>query len=196
MTSRRRLANAHLHPPWWGLVLWLLTLPAVAGPWTLAPGLTLEPLENFHLSLQQSRALGSHPVLVGYMADEPAYFVAAEAIERRDTRARPAQFWAALEKRLARRNSGGRVTILFSGTLDDGLPQPVNYRAYRYRHKGKRERQLYYLLPASSGYYWLYATAVEDIELDALLPVTHTLVRRALQAPAAEAERKGVGERP
>lgn len=186
MTPRRRLANAHVRPQWWGLVLWLFALPAMAAPWTLAPGLALAPLENFHLTLQQPRALGEQPVLVGYMADEPAYFVAAESIDKSDTRARPAQFWAALEKRLARRNSEGRVAILFSGSLDDGLPQSVNYRAYRYRHKGKQERQLYYLLPASSGYYWLYATAVEDVELEALLPVTHTLVRRALQAPSSE----------
>lgn len=178
---KRRCApySGRLRPVAACLSLWLLALSVVAEQWTLAPGLTLPPLENFHISLQQPQVLDGQPVLVGYMGDEPAYFVAAETA---DTNARPAQLWSALEKRLARRNSSGRVATFLSGALRKGVPEPVSYRAYRYSSNGENKRQLYYLLPASSGYYWLYATAVEGVELEALLPVTHTLARRAVRA--------------
>lgn len=179
MRCRRPPYSSHLRPVALCLSLWLLATSAAAEQWTLAPGLTLPPLENFHISLQQPQVLDGQPVLVGYMGDEPAYFVAAEAA---DTSARPTQLWAALEKRLAHRNGSGRVAVVLDGTLREGVPQPVSYRAYRYSSNGKQKRQLYYLLPASSGYYWLYATAVERVELQALLPVTHTLARRAVQA--------------
>jgi hypothetical protein len=161
---------------------WLLLASTVAlGDESLAPGLILDPPDNLVINYEQLEVLGDKQALVGYVDGAPAYFIGAEAIAKT---ARSEVLWRRLEAGLRKKSDTHRFAVIATGDFQTRQGGPVWYRVYHYDRNGIAQTQVFYLMKSDHSAFWVYATAVESVNLQSILPLVNTLLRRTTLSEA------------
>lgn len=163
------------------LLLALAPALAAAESW-LAPGLALAPPENISIGYDTLEVLGGKPALVGYVDAKPAYFIAAEPL---NAAIADDILWGKLEAGLRRRSDTHSFRLLASGGYQTQQGHALRYRIYSYIKNDQAHQQVFHLLKGTDSGYWIYATAVESVDLQALFPLIKTVLRRA-ELPSAQ----------
>ncbi len=155
---------------------WLLLASTMAvGEESLAPGLILDPPDNLVINYEQLEVLEGKQALVGYVDGAPAYFIGAEAIAKT---ARSEILWRRLETGLRKKSDSHRFDVIATGDFQTRRGGPVWYRVYHYDRNGTPQTQVFYLMKSGHSAFWVYATAVESVDLQSILPLVNTLLRR------------------
>lgn len=172
-------AESPRHSPrrWAAAALWLLLLPfaVCAEPIQLAPGLELDLPSSLAARPQTVTGDGLSEVVVGYVEGEPAYFVAASAVER-DLRS--SLLWARLETILRKKSVDGHLEITRRGNFKTRSERLVWYRLYHYRDGEEPQQQLYFLIRGRTRSYWITATSIEAVPLASSFALIKEMVRR------------------